>query len=179
MEWKGERGAHLLDIVGQIKNGLYRRPYPSTVIIHVGTNDIFDSNTFELRKLIPSVLSSVRNLLPLTRIIWSDVLIRTKYTGEVKKGTGRKVTNFVNSQAHKAIYGMENACFIMHSAVLSPNKTSLFRGDGTHLNSNGIIVLKMSFGEALLYFNANPEEKAFPPSDCTNGIGLGGLYLMS
>lgn len=36
-----------------------RKPYHSTVIIHVGTNDIFDSNTFELRKLIPSVLNTV------------------------------------------------------------------------------------------------------------------------
>ena len=58
--WSGrERGVHLLGIVGQFRNGLYRKPYPSTVIIHVGTNDIFDSNTFELRKLIPSVPNTV------------------------------------------------------------------------------------------------------------------------
>ena len=68
-----------------------------------------------------------------------------------------------------------NACFIMHSAVLSPIKTSLFRYDGTHLKSDDSIALKMSFSEALVYFNANPEEKAIPPSDRTNGVGLGGI----
>ena len=131
-------------MVGQITDAIYRRSYPTTVVIHIGSNDILQLTTLELRNQIPALLDSIRNLLPYSRIIWSDILPRREYYQEVKPWAGRKATNFANSQAHKAIYKLYNACFIKHSGVLSIDKSSLFRDDGTHLSKSGILVFKMS-----------------------------------
>ena len=164
VSWKGVRGAHLKDVVGQLREGLDHTPYPTTVIIHAGTNDILKLDTYALRNLIPVVISSVRNMLPLSRIIWSDILPRRKYKGELKPGKGKQATNFANCQAHKAIYATSNASFICYSDILSADRSSLYRKDGTHLSRGGLIVFKMMLGEALLYFRSAPNAKAFPPS---------------
>ena len=162
--WLGVRGARLKDVVEHLRESLYRTPYPTNVIIHVGTNDILKLSTYELRNLIPVVISSFRNMLPLSRIIWSDILPRRKYKGEHKPGKGKEATCFANCQAHKAIYATNNASFISYANVLSVDKANLFRKDGTHLSRGGLIVFKMVLGKALLFFRSAPHAKAFPPS---------------
>lgn len=48
--------------------------YPSTIIIHIGSNDIFEDSTTLIRKQMMELLTTTRKLLP--RIIWSDMLPR-------------------------------------------------------------------------------------------------------
>ena len=162
--WFGDRGGRTTGMVGNVKEKLASRfPYPNTIILHVGTNDIFYYNTFTIRQRILVTLLGIRQLLPYTRIIWSDVLPRIFYYGEENAGSGRRIANFINAQAHKYIRSMTNAAYINHNAVLPTSHFGLFRIDGLHLSEEGLIVLRMSWAEALIYFNSHKLAVAFPP----------------
>ena len=166
VKWRGKRGGHFSDVVSTLVYCLSKKSYPTTIIIHTGTNNILNkrTNKYILRQIIPAMLLSIRNILPLTRIIWSDILPRMSYGEENPgSGAGKRVANFINNQAQKAIHSMGNACFISHKDLFSPPTYRLFRGDGLHLNDAGLIVFRMSFSEALCYFNSHPGAKAFPP----------------
>ena len=161
--WFGERGGHLCDAVGIVKAKLARFPYPQTIVIHIGTNDIFTYNTFVIRQRIVATLMGIRQLLPATRIVWSDVLPRLYYYKEENAGSGRRIANFMNAQAHKVVRSMTNAVYINHNAVLPVSNWGLFRLDGLHLSEAGLLVLRMSWSEALVYFNTRSGAVAFPP----------------
>lgn len=162
--WLGRRGANLSRIMGIIRRNLRRQPFPTTIIIHVGTNDIFDSSTLQLRARIPELVRSVRHILPRTRIIWSDVLDRLFYYGEAQPGAGRRVGNFINSQAHRAIYELgRNAHFISYRGTLDASTPAFYRRDGVHLNDAGNIMFRMVLAEGLVFFNTHPGSTEFPP----------------
>ena len=161
--WIGKRGAHLSGLASKLKRLLRRKPYPTTIIVHIGTNDILSSTTCRMRFAIPENLMGIRQLLPNTRIIWSDIMPRLFYYGQNRSGAGRRVANFFNSQAHKCIYSMDNAHFITHSVAFAPRHYGLFRPDGLHLSEEGIIVYKMVLSESLVFFDRNPSAKIFPP----------------
>ena len=134
-----------------------------TIILHAGTNDVFDNNTYTMRQMVHSVLHGIRQILPSTRILWSDVLPRLFFYGERKAGRGRRITHFINAQAHKFIGEMDNAGFIIHAAVFPVRNFGLFHYDCIHLSTEGYIVFRMHLAEALLFFNSHCQAKVFPP----------------
>ena len=72
--WLGERGALLVRIPNLVKSSFSFYPFPTTLIVHAGTNDRFSVPLFDVRQRIIDTLTTLRNMLPQTRIIWSDVL---------------------------------------------------------------------------------------------------------
>ena len=58
-----------------------------------------------LIKLIEE-LQKLRNLFPYFRIIWSDILHRTKYDCEYEPGIGNKYTIYLNTNAHQTLDAM-------------------------------------------------------------------------
>ena len=93
------------------------------------------------------------------------MLSRLFLFGDERPGVGRRIANLINSQAHKAIFGLDNdAGFISHAEVIPTTRFGLFRSDGVHLREEGMIVLRMNRAEALIYFNCHPGAKVFQPS---------------
>lgn len=162
MRWFGLRGAGLGDIMKLVNSKLSKHSHPSTIILHIGTNDIFHLNTYNLRRQVFALLQGLRAILPSTRLIWSDVFARLFYYGEHRPGGGRRITNFINAQAHKFVKQMDNAGFICHTEVLPPTRQSLYRHDGMHLSPSGLIIFRMNLSEALVFFNSHAGA-AFPP----------------
>ena len=74
VSWKGLGGARIAGLGNKLHFHLRRFPYPTTLIIHLGCNDIFKSHLGDIRSRIKLDLKTIRNILPNTRIIWSDVL---------------------------------------------------------------------------------------------------------
>ena len=74
----------MFNMVDLVQRKLRRHAYPTTIIIHVGCNNVFASNTYNLRREVFALLESLRQLLPLTRLIWSDVLPRLFYYGKMR-----------------------------------------------------------------------------------------------
>ena len=110
-------------------------------------------------------LRSIQGLLPGTRVIWSDILIRQRYEGEVKRGAGKRSTLSLNKYARKLCFAIENACVIKHSHLINPlhAQQDIYFKDGVHLGELGKLTFRQNLSNALSYFNAHPDEPHFPP----------------
>ena len=120
VSWIGERGAHVAGLAKRLRKKLRNRPYPTTILLHIGTNDIFENTTYVMRSVIQDNLRGIRNLLPNTRIIWSDILPRLYYHRERQPGAGSRVSKFLNGVAHREIRAMGNAHIINHEGCFLP-----------------------------------------------------------
>ncbi|XP_072051004.1 uncharacterized protein [Amphiura filiformis] len=94
VKWEGQPGDKLIgsrhgDVVNRVARLMYKNPFPTTVILHIGTNDILKRPTWEIRNKVLECLEGLRALLPSARLIWSDILIRLGYPDEMKEGAGR------------------------------------------------------------------------------------------
>ena len=90
-------------------------------------NDVLQHNKFSLRGIIAETLWGIRHTLPNTTIIWSDGVPRHYFHGELNPGAGRRIINFINSQAHRVIFNMDNAHFVRNREVFPPRHFALYR----------------------------------------------------
>ena len=128
----------------------------------VGTNNIFTTPLGKIPSMITKEIEAIRELLPEVRLIWSDVLPRQKYEGEIEKGTGKECTVDINKAGRRRFQRLMNIGIIRNSHIFNP-RNPLYRKDGTHLNDAGQVALVRQFESALLYFRAHPAEKFYPP----------------
>ena len=98
--WSGVSGARCAGLMNRISRLLQRRAFPTTLILHVGSNDILKSSNREIRSRVLENIRGLRALLPNTRIIWSDILVRLAYCDERVPGAGRRAMRNINKYAH-------------------------------------------------------------------------------
>lgn len=163
--WNGISGARLAGVDNRLRNYLAVRPVPSTIILHLGTNDIFTEPSWRIRARLAENVSSIRELLPNTRLIWSDIIPRLFYYGETTPGAGKRVTRNINGYARGVCAAVGNAHTISHSSALAPSQYRLFRRDGLHLSDEGLSVFRANLSSALIFFNQNPGANSFPVRD--------------
>ncbi len=89
--WHGRGGARLETLYSRLHRLVQRTPQPTMLIIHLGTNDIFAEPLGVIRRRLLEGLTAVRNLLPETCIVWSDILPRLFYYGEQSRWAGNRV----------------------------------------------------------------------------------------
>ena len=161
--WKGVGGTRVAGLTNKISRYLsYKVPYPTTIIFHVGTCDLFRSHQGDIRTRVKSNLEAVRNLLPNTRIIWSDILPRREYKEEENKGAGKKITININRFAHSVCKKLGNAHVIKHHSI-RPDNASLYCSDNLHLSDAGSEIFRSDLADALIFFNNNPSAIFWPP----------------
>lgn len=167
--WFGKSGDRLSGFVDRVTELLYRNPAPSTIILHIGSNDILKAATWETRDRVWETLSRIRELLPGTRIIWSDILIRLGYADEMAEGAGLRCTRNINKYAHKVCREMRtgNAHVITHTSVFNRENRNVdrpvFEYDCTHPSPAGLIKFRHTLSIALIHFNDFPEAFSYPP----------------
>ena len=162
--WKGTPGQKIAGFRNKINRFLRNNPFPTTVILHVGTCYILKDTTTNIRGRVEENLKVIRNLLPDTRIIWSDILPRQFYQNEATPKAGKKCTININKEAHKICRSLGNAHVIKTSRVFNPKNSALFKFDGLHLSPHGNECFRKLLGDALVYFNLNPGAISYPPS---------------
>ncbi len=168
--WHGQSGARVEDIVPMLLDKLHHHPFPHILIIHVGTNNILEETISSLRKKVTEALTTIRQHLPFTKIIWSDILPRLGYSKEKTPRGGKTCTININKRAHtvcksKAMGG--NAYVVSHSMVFNPKYRNvdgpIFKYDCTHLTHKGNDLFRRTLSNALRYFNSNPGDFCYPP----------------
>ena len=80
--WQYVNGAKCAGLVNRLTRLLRKEPLLTTVILHLWTNDMFKSGTCVINKRVRGNLEGIRRLLPNTRMIWSDIIIRLEYAEE-------------------------------------------------------------------------------------------------
>jgi hypothetical protein len=64
----------------------------------------------------------MRQLLPFTRVIWSDIMPRLAYPKEAAMGAGKRSTININRFAHQICKSVGNAYIIRHSRLFNPRR---------------------------------------------------------
>jgi lysophospholipase L1-like esterase len=160
--WHGVSGARMAGFSNRVFNTLDRNPRPSTIIIHIGTNDIFSSPLGYIRKRIRENITDLRNMLPDARLIWSSILPRLFYYGETSQGAGERVRIKLNLFAQKLCRELVGMHIIKHDSSFPAFNHALYRHDGIHLSEQGNIRFQRNMENALVFFNLNPDDLEFP-----------------
>ena len=164
--WKGVGGSRFFGLVKRLLRyqSLLGNSWPTTIILHVGTCELFRNKLGDIRRRLRETLLGFRELCPQSRIIWSDILPRRFYEEEFEEGCGKRSTITLNKYAHQVIRKeLTNSCYIRHSHIFNPAKVALFAPDGLHLSDEGKVALQKNLSEGLVFFNANPGADCYPP----------------
>ncbi len=165
MTRKGVSGARLAGLGNRLRRYLAKGEAPTTILLHLGTNDIFKENLGQIRHRVKECLEAIRNILPNTRLIWSDILLRAKYHGEVKGGAGKRCTWDLNMYARKILREMQNAHVIKHSHLINPSQEGVYWQDMIHLDTRGTLLFRQNLSDGLMFFNTYPDAFHFPLCD--------------
>ena len=167
--WQGVGGAKCAGLVNRLTRLLRREPFPTTVILHLGTNDIFKSSTWEINKRVRENLEGIRRLLPNTRMIWSDIIIRLEYADERVARAGKDNMRNINKRAHSFLRKLDgDNKVVVHSGIFQSGRHhldnhALFEYDCTHPTDWGLHCFRENLSNALIYFNQNPASFEYPP----------------
>ena len=165
--WLGLGGDHVVPLLDRVRGLLRSEPLPHTIVVHVGSNDIFAMSKKELCEAVELLLKRLRRMLPGCRLIWSQVLPRLFWYGERVPGAGEKVRKEVNRCAYatcKALSGDNRVIF--HHGINGRDHSLFERRDGIHLSSKGFWVFRDQIRGAIRYFNAAPKSLiGYPPLD--------------
>ena len=134
---------------------------PSYLIIQLGSNDLGKGKSCGLIVDIKRDIGRTRLLLPNTRIIWNEILMRRYW--HVAKGDGRiieKIRKRVNCAANNFIKN-EGHYVIKHPNIRT-SELELYRFDGTHLSDIGNDIYMNNLQGALETFITSPNTKRFP-----------------
>ena len=160
----GEGGSQIGKLREMTLRHLSRRRNPTTLIIHLGTNDLFVNSLNAIRYRIEENIRCVRKLLPQTRLIWSDILPRPFYLRESpqSKGAGKRCTINLNEYAHKLCTKIPNMRYITHRNFSYSDHT-LFYWDSVHLSNKGHERLLDNWSKGLVFLNSNPNVLGYCP----------------
>lgn len=148
--WTGIRGGQVPRIRNTLVDMLHRLPGPDLLILHIGSNDILNVTACQLRHDIINLLQMLREMLPGTVIIFSEILPRLWYFGardqnavdKARKNIARYIRNHVSS------IGIQ----ILSHPAIDRHNFSLFRRDGVHLSDCGQAILWNNYTDAIKNF---------------------------
>ena len=163
-KWLGIGGARTAGLASRMKHYLQRNLAPTTVIVHLGCNDIFSRPLKEVMECIRQNLSELGKLLPKARIIWSSILPCLFYYGEHRKGAGKDFQRKLDNVGCQYCIRELGGCAISHKDLFRPYAHHLFLKDAIHLSNSGNWVYRQNIENTLCFFNDNPEYAFFPPT---------------
>lgn len=125
------------ELVPKVEELIKSLPPPCLLILQIGSNDLGTIKSKDLVEDIKTDLLRIMLLLPSTKILWSEMLMRRYWhNAEINEGnkfeTARTrlnldIRNFLKEEKH----------FVLRHPNIRANERSLYRNDGTHLSGVG------------------------------------------
>ncbi len=164
--WLGLGGARILGLPSRLNRCLSGRSPPHTLIIHLGSNDILKMPKKELSNAIAEALKFIRQRLPNCRIVWSSILPRLFWYGELTPGAGERVRMDVNGRAAAVCRSLSGDNRVLWHPAFVQRDHSNFYHDGVHLSSRGNDLFRRDMELGLQHFNRYSRQQAlhFPPN---------------
>lgn len=135
-------------------------PAPDYLAIQLGSNDLGTIRTKALIEDIKTDLLRVKLLMPNTKIVWSDILMR-RYWHNAEDGKGlEKARIRLNLDIKKFVIGQGG--FVIRHPNIRASEKDLYRFDGTHPSDIGYSVYLNNVQAAFEQFLSFPEYKIFP-----------------
>ena len=95
--WQGQGGLRWCQLLPRLRHFLTLEHVPQMLIIHCGGNDIGVVNSCELRHNMKSTMRSIEAMLPNTKLVWSQILPRRVWRGELNHASLEKTRQRINS----------------------------------------------------------------------------------
>ena len=84
---------------------------------------MFKSGTWEINKRVRENLEGIRRLLPNTRMIWSDIIIRLEYGEERIARAGKGNMRNMNKRAHSFLRKLDGVNkVVIHSGIFQSGR---------------------------------------------------------
>ncbi|XP_045168492.2 dentin sialophosphoprotein-like isoform X2 [Mercenaria mercenaria] len=132
--WWGVCGLRWKDFRHSVEAQMLSSP-PSLIFIHLGGDDLVSENTIEIRHMIETEISYLREAFPEAVIVWVDILQRQHWSGSLQgKKPIEKKRKRLNRIGRKIVTSSGT------SDIISPDidEQTFFQDDGVHLNLVGL-----------------------------------------
>ncbi len=160
--WKGTRGAKLADFEQALQSALASAGHaPDFLIIHLGTNNFIYANLQSMFTMITNTLSICQQLVPGTKIIWSDILTRLFFYQARDQNSARHCLRQINRFARNRFYYQRG--YIVHHPYITADNHDLFYYDCLHLSDLGSDLFINNLKAAIETFVSSPHVVEFPP----------------
>lgn len=133
--WQGKRGMRWNQVYSCVKHLLEFEQKPDILILHCSGNDLGQINTLTLRHRILSTIKKLRQELPDTFLVWSQILPRLKWRFELNHRAIERVRKRINSYVAKQVIQLGGG-YIRYPEISEMSK-GLFAQDGVHLSFMG------------------------------------------
>ena len=148
--WQGYSGLKFENL----KNKLFHlhgfEPAPTILVIHIGGNDIGVNPLHKLISLVRKHLVLINRHFPKTRLVWSQILPRTRWRYSSNNDAMERCRLKVNRVAAKSVLKL-GGCYIKYPDLIK-NIDQFLMPDGVHLNELGNDVFLNNLQGGLEYF---------------------------
>lgn len=132
--WQGKGGMGIHQLLHHLEIMLNYEDPPTYLILHLAGNDIGSMKVGYLRNVIKKCLNGLRQILPNTTIVWSQILHRLSWRYSENLEAMQRSRYRINNSI--AAFVLKNGgCYIRHPDIL-PNHIFL-KEDGVHLTNLG------------------------------------------
>ncbi|KAK3096202.1 hypothetical protein FSP39_024416 [Pinctada imbricata] len=158
--WQGLGGFELLNIKGRLRHLLSFEDPPIFLLLHCGANDVGSATLGYLQYRFKKILLEVNEILPNTKLVWSQLLPRIKWQVSHNNEAMEKCRNRLNRLAAKNI--LQGGGYYIKHPDLFPFSSSLYKTDGVHLNELGNNVFLNTIQSAFETFLTS-DSHVYPP----------------
>ncbi|XP_029473251.1 uncharacterized protein LOC115099651 [Rhinatrema bivittatum] len=144
IRWLSHRGMKWDNLMPFLQTCVLENGLPKVLLIHLGGNDVGEGSCKELLLKIKKDFSRLLNVLPGTRLGWSDIILRLKFVEWTLWRTGVKK---LNKQIGKWLEG-QGGFWVTHEWAWEVIP-GYFRSDGIHLSDVGIDLFNNTIQESL------------------------------
>ncbi|CAG2243714.1 unnamed protein product [Mytilus edulis] len=160
IRWFGKRGMLWNDFNAKVSHAVDKFSPPAMIIIQLGSNDLVKVKTLELIQNIERDILCLHLLLPNTRIVWSEVLMRRYWHGATDGKAIERSRKRVNSAINN--YALNDGhCVIQHPNIRA-REMNLYRYDGTHLSDIGYDTYLNNIQGGIETFLSSQKIRRFP-----------------
>ena len=148
------------DFNAKVSHAVDKFSPPAMIIIQLGSNDLVKVKTLELIQNIERDILRLHLLLPNTRIVWSEMLIRRYWHGATDGKAIERSRKRVNSAINN--YALNDGhCVIQHPNIRA-REMNLYRYDGTHLSDIGYDIYLNNIQGGIETFLSSQKIRRFP-----------------
>jgi lysophospholipase L1-like esterase len=146
----GHGGLRLDGVYKIVNNFLAHNPEPSTIVLHVGANDILALTSASWREALQELVLFLKARAPRATLVWSDMLQRNKWRSNDERA-GEKTRKHLQVFARKIIF-QEKGEVVRHDHI---SREEHLAGDGVHLNTAGQEIFLMDLALRLIEIMQN------------------------
>ncbi|KAK3092610.1 hypothetical protein FSP39_004921, partial [Pinctada imbricata] len=154
--WQGKGGLVWNKLLPRIKLLLKVRNQPNYLLIHCGANDIGATPLKYLMIEIQGTLEVLRNLLPNTKLIWSQLLPRLEWRHSHDRDALNKTVKRLNSYVAAEVVIM-GGYYIKYPDIKVSEKLLFDEIDGVHLSKTGNEIFLNTISGAMERFHTSDD----------------------